>query len=63
MSALVISGTGLDIKDPTTKSSNPIAMPKAIGLTLSNKVIEDMIQSVRSGKTLQLSLDESPVSN
>ncbi|POS85260.1 hypothetical protein EPUL_004728 [Erysiphe pulchra] len=60
MSALVISGAGLDIKGLTTKSNNPIALPKAIGLTLSNRVIEDMIQSVRSGKTLQLSLDERP---
>ncbi|RKF63133.1 putative com1 regulatory protein [Erysiphe neolycopersici] len=60
MSALVISGIGLDIKGLTTKSNNTMALPKAIGLTLSNRVIEDMIQSVRSGKTLQLSLDESP---
>ncbi|KAI6251259.1 hypothetical protein HI914_00076 [Erysiphe necator] len=60
MSALVISGSGLDIKGFTTKSNNPTTTPKAFGISLSNRVIEDMIQCVRGGKTLQLSLDESP---
>ncbi|RKF79729.1 putative com1 regulatory protein [Golovinomyces cichoracearum] len=60
MSSLVVSGSGLDIKGLSTNSHLPMAMSHAIGLTLSNQVIEGLIDCVRSGENIQLSLDNCP---
>lgn len=53
------AGLKLESNPPSNKSATNIT--PAIGLTLSDGMIEDMIKCVQNGKPIELSLGGSPV--
>lgn len=53
------AGLKLESNPPSNKSATNIT--PAIGLTLSDGMIEDMIKCFQNGKTIELSLGASPV--
>lgn len=63
MPSLVIPESGLSLQSfPGAASKAGSAPPDVFGLTLSDAMIEEMIQCVQNGKGLQLSTGEHPVS-
>jgi hypothetical protein len=65
MPQLAIPPAGIQLlgaEDPLVRMPHGLTVPAAMGLTLSDSLIEDMIKSVRSGKDLSLELGHKPVS-
>jgi RNA polymerase II elongation factor ELL len=62
MPSLIVpdEGLSLDCSQSATKAAG--AAPTALGLTLTDGVIEEMIRCVQNGKPIQLSLGTRPVS-
>jgi hypothetical protein len=63
MAALIIPESGLSLGAfPASSSKVDADVPELLGLTLTDNVIEEMIKCVQSGKPIQLSLGDHPVS-
>lgn len=60
MPSLVVPRSGLPMEVGTRPD---VASNGLIGITLSDNVIEDMIQCVQNGEVIQLSLDVDAVSS
>jgi hypothetical protein len=64
MPSLIIPESGLSFASSQHASRKPDStMPTAIGLTLTDGVIEEMIKCFQNGKPIQLSLGDHPVSS
>ena len=63
MASLTLPEAGILLESPQMDASKLRAAPRAIGLTLTDEMIEDMIRCVQNNKPIQLCLGEAPVSN
>ena len=63
MPAVAVPESGWTMEGPGEDSLKSSAVHNAIGLTLTNGIIEDMIKCVQDGKPIQLSLGPQPVSS
>ncbi|KAK6583230.1 hypothetical protein PZA11_004306 [Diplocarpon coronariae] len=61
MPSLVIPESGMSLgTSPDAPSQQDSGVPDALGLTLTDAMIEEMIKCVQNGKSLQLSVGEHP---
>lgn len=60
MATLRVPDAGLQLESPpSSRDSLPL---QAFGIVLNSSMIEDMIKSVQSGQSVELTLGNSPVS-
>jgi len=62
MPSLVIPESGLSLGSSHHSAKHASSAPNIYGLTISDDVIDQMIRCVQSGKEIQLSLGQHPVS-